>query len=436
MQKKFLTLVASFALSCALAILFCITHSFANDVASDSNTENEVSAEYTEEKTHTHSPLITKAGFKATTTVSGITDEITCCDCGEIIQVQKKVYYPKTVTLSTTSRVYNGKVYHPTVKVKDSKGVLIPAKNYTVSYSAGCKDAGTYTLKVTFKGNYSGVIKKTFKVTKKPQEISAKNISLKNGTSKSLGAKKTVGNGALTYKSSNTSIATVSSKGTLKAKASGKVTITITAAETKNYKKTEKKIKLSVEPNVTIKNVFNTANTTAYKNRPIKYIVIHYTAGFSSVTGAASNIAFWYMNPGTKVSSDFVVDDTTVVQYNGDIKNRYTWHCGGSKYYTRGGSLYGIANNSNTISIEVCSTNTSGIMAYANSSVWKYSDAVVNNTLELTKYLMDKYNIDANHVIRHYDVTGKPCPGIIGWNIDSGSDQKWKDFKKNLKAYK
>lgn len=41
---------------------------------------------------------------------------------------------------------------------------------------------------------------------------------------------------------------------------------------------------------------------------------------------------------------------------------------------------------------------------------------------------MQKYNIDANHVIRHYDVNGKPCPGIYGWNAETGNESKWQNF--------
>ena len=41
---------------------------------------------------------------------------------------------------------------------------------------------------------------------------------------------------------------------------------------------------------------------------------------------------------------------------------------------------------------------------------------------------MQKYGIDADHVIRHYDVNGKPCPGIIGWNAETGDESKWRDF--------
>ena len=32
---------------------------------------------------------------------------------------------------------------------------------------------------------------------------------------------------------------------------------------------------------------------------------------------------------------------------------------------------------------------------------------------------MKRYNIPINNVIRHYDVSGKLCPGIVGWNNET-----------------
>ena len=54
--------------------------------------------------------------------------------------------------------------------------------------------------------------------------------------------------------------------------------------------------------------------------------------------------------------------------------------------------------------------------------------------MELTRYLMAEYGIDADHVVRHYDVSGKLCPGIIGWNKESGSEKAWQAFKARLTA--
>ena len=126
------------------------------------------------------------------------------------------------------------------------------------------------------------------------------------------------------------------------------------------------------------------------------------------------------------------MDDTAVVQYNPDIRNRYTWHCGGNKYNTKGGSLYGVCKNSNSIGIEICCENSTGKMQDANDKSYSFSDAAIANAEWLVKKLMAEYNIPADRVVRHYDVTGKPCPGIIGWNADSGSEAKWQAFKQAI----
>ena len=178
---------------------------------------------------------------------------------------------------------------------------------------------------------------------------------------------------------------------------------------------------------------FSTVHTTAAPKRDIKYIVIHYTAGVSSKSGVALNTAIYFETTPREVSSDFIVDDAGVCQYNGDIRNRYTWHCGGSKYDTKGGTYYGICTNKNSIGIEVASTNSTGLMQEANDASYSFTYAVLQNTEELVLKLMNEYNIPYDNVIRHYDVTGKPCPGVPGYNIDSGSDKLWRNFKDRLR---
>lgn len=178
---------------------------------------------------------------------------------------------------------------------------------------------------------------------------------------------------------------------------------------------------------------YSTVNTTYSKNRPVKYIVWHYTAGVTSKPGAAINSAGWFANPAAQCSADFIVDDRDIVQFNGDIKNRYCWAVGGNKYNTKGGELYGIATNKNCISIEICSNNSSGKITYPNDPRYTLTEASLNNALELTYYLMEKYNIDADHVIRHYSVNGKECPGVIGWNKESGSEAEWIKWHNKIK---
>ena len=45
---------------------------------------------------------------------------------------------------------------------------------------------------------------------------------------------------------------------------------------------------------------------------------------------------------------------------------------------------------------------------------------------------MNIYNIPIANVVRHYDVTGKWCPGVVGWNENTSNIDMWIDFKNRL----
>lgn len=183
-------------------------------------------------------------------------------------------------------------------------------------------------------------------------------------------------------------------------------------------------------------------------NRPITYIAVHYTAGGSSKKGSALNVKHVFENEKRQASADFCVDDETMVQFNPDIKNYYCWSVGDKKYpNSKGGSLYGKATNRNTISIEMCSSLKSGYSAkYANHEGWYISKETMDQCLKLVKILMKKYNIPLERVVRHYDISGKLCPGVIGWNNEAihtnegkstkkySDSSKWIEFKKLLET--
>ena len=150
--------------------------------------------------------------------------------------------------------------------------------------------------------------------------------------------------------------------------------------------------------------------------RAVNYIAIHYTAGSRSTRGAAkSNRDVFVQRPA---SADFVVDDEQIIVVNPDISSYYCWAVGDKRNpWTGGARLAGKATNRNTISIEMCSTLRKGTSASVpNHEGWQLSDAVVTRTLRLVRYLMMAYDIPRERVIRHYDVTGKLCPGVPGWN--------------------
>lgn len=186
---------------------------------------------------------------------------------------------------------------------------------------------------------------------------------------------------------------------------------------------------------------------TKYSRTP-KYLAIHFTASSNSKQGRAKSM--YDVFTSRKASADFVVDDRDIVQFNPDIKNYYCWAVGDNKQSSKGGvKFYSKANNKNTISIEICSTCTPATfitVSKPNHTGWSFTDAALNNAVKLAKIIMKKYNIPIENVIRHYDITGKLCPGLLGWNDEEIYDKntgkkiegkwnnsnEWLKFKKRL----
>lgn len=151
-------------------------------------------------------------------------------------------------------------------------------------------------------------------------------------------------------------------------------------------------------------------------SRPIRYIAIHYTAGSSSRRGAALQNRDVFLR--RSASADFVVDDEQIVQVNPDLRNYYCWAVGDKlNPYSGGGLLYGKATNRNTISIEICSNLQRGTTAAVpNHAGWSFTEKAIALTVRLVRRLMQQYGIPKERVVRHYDISGKVCPGIPGWN--------------------
>lgn len=142
---------------------------------------------------------------------------------------------------------------------------------------------------------------------------------------------------------------------------------------------------------------------------------MHYTA--TNGATAYNEVMYFATNPSAVNSSaDFFVDDGEIWQYNSMLDTRFSWAVGDGN----GGSFGGKCNNTNQISVEMC--------CYQKNGKWYISDKTYENAVKLTKYLMSKYGIPAENVIRHYDVSLKLCPQAVGWIPATGEDV-WKRFK-------
>lgn len=176
-------------------------------------------------------------------------------------------------------------------------------------------------------------------------------------------------------------------------------------------------------------NKADVSHNTTIRAGSIKYICIHYVGA----TGGAEDNIDYYSRPTTKeASADFYVGhEGEIWQYNPDPRGRYCWAVGGGKQSKYGATMHGIVKNHNSISIEMC-VKTRGNKTQANHKDWYFTQETMDATVELVKYLMKLYSVPADRVVRHFDVTGKLCPGVIGWNYPSGSEDAWVDFKKRI----
>ena len=95
-----------------------------------------------------------------------------CRNCSEILS-ETAISRPATFKLSAASYTYDGSVKKPSVKVSDGNGkTLEVGSDYTVKYPSGRKNVGKYTVKITFKGNYSGSKSLRFRINPKGTSIS------------------------------------------------------------------------------------------------------------------------------------------------------------------------------------------------------------------------------------------------------------------------
>ena len=72
------------------------------------------------------------------------------------------------------------------------------------------------------------------------------------------------------------------------------------------------------------------------------------------------------------------------------------------------------------MSIECCHPDESG----------QFTDATYQSLVQLTGWLCHRFDLSAEDVIRHYDVTGKDCPKYFVEHEDA-----WVQFRQDVQEY-
>lgn len=132
----------------------------------------------------------------------------------------------------------------------------------------------------------------------------------------------------------------------------------------------------------------------------VKNIVVHYVGNPGT---SAQNNRDYFDKDSTEVSSHFVIG------LEGEIIQCLP-------LYER--SAASNHRNHDTISIEVCHPDETG----------EFSDATYASLIKLSAWLLEVAELDAEDIIRHYDITGKLCPLYYVEHEDA-----WKTFIKDVK---
>ena len=129
-----------------------------------------------------------------------------------------------------------------------------------------------------------------------------------------------------------------------------------------------------------------------------KWIVVHYFGAL----GSAASVAEWFKNPQARASAHYAVDEGDII-YRCVKDTDVAWHCGD-------GTLHPECRNWNSIGVELRPGKVNRKRVGAYDTDWFFEKKVLDNAEWLIHKLMEEHNIPADHIIRHYDVSGKFCP--------------------------
>lgn len=234
-------------------------------------------------------------------------------------------------------------------------------------------------------------------------------LFLKYASNYGKGGTPKYGDAVLSIKDPETLITTVSKKGyatdSSYAKSVMKIINKHKLTKYDSASSTPEKKDEGIKVSVKINTQYITTNNSNAENNPTS-IVIHNTDNFDKGANALAHAKALYQGDIYGMSWHYAVDDSsTCTAYQCIPWNRGAWHVG--KNYGRN-NLFGVVNNRNSIGIEMCVQKG-----------YNYEKAF-QNTVKLTKWLMEELNIPAERVYQHYDICSKDCPSQIRARGDWG----------------
>ena len=198
----------------------------------------------------------------------------------------------------------------------------------------------------------------------------------------------------------------------------------------KKHNLTQYDVKDPAEESMSYKIIDITKENTAPRSRgmnKLEWIVVHYLG----VPNADNPYLY-----GGGFGGHYNVTRAGKIYKAVDPKKGVVWHCGGGLQGEGPGAhrYHGICTNYNSIGIEcgVCADSDAKDLS-GDSWLWYFTTETQEALAWLVAQLMTKYGIDIDHVIRHYDVTGKTCPNPYVLNNKRRTSWTWDEFKQRVR---
>ena len=159
----------------------------------------------------------------------------------------------------------------------------------------------------------------------------------------------------------------------------------------------------------------NPDNYQRRRAQPVSFLVYHYVG---AAGGAEANARYYHNTPGIGASAHYFVDHAPGAQVWQSVAEGDTaWHCGRSD----GKYKHPSCRNANSIGIEMCCHQRA-------DGSWYIDEETMAAAAELGRDIMARHGIPLEHVVRHYDVTGKLCPKPMVYSVP------WSAFKARLEV--
>lgn len=164
------------------------------------------------------------------------------------------------------------------------------------------------------------------------------------------------------------------------------------------------------------------------RERP-EWIVIHYT-GETSTQGDAERAARSIIRSSRESSTHYLIGKDCIVNI---LPVKYAAYHVGKLDDSKIIPCY----NGNSIAVDLCESKLDCTNESVSCRDWYFEDAVINTAVNFVASLAVSYGVQADRIVRHYDVTHKQCPRpFVGKDVNEHTgkthDSAWLEFKRRI----